>query len=157
VTGGFDWVDVRDVVTALRTAAVRGRTGESYLIPRHRLSMRQLVDLASASAGRASGPPTAPAWAVNACAPLATRLARHTRSPLLPTREVLRTLATFPIIDGSKAQRDLMHQPRPFQQTLADLLLQFIGAGLINTRGVNRVRLSWRGHAAVGRICSGVS
>jgi nucleoside-diphosphate-sugar epimerase len=135
VTGGFDWVDVRDVVAALRTAAIRGRTGESYLIPGHRLSMRQLVDLASACTGRACGPPTAPAWAVGACAPIATRLARHTRSPLLPTREVLRTLATFPVVDGGKARRELMHQPRPFEQTLSDLLRHFIGASLIDARG----------------------
>ena len=51
VDGGFDWVDVRDVVLALRSAANRGRTGESYLIPGHRLSIRALAELA----GRCSG------------------------------------------------------------------------------------------------------
>lgn len=33
VRGGFDWVDVRDVVLGLVAAAARGRTGENYLLP----------------------------------------------------------------------------------------------------------------------------
>jgi dihydroflavonol-4-reductase len=131
VTGGFDWVDVRDVVTALRSAAIRGRTGESYLVPGHRLSIRQLADLASACSDRARPPRTAPAWAVNACVPVATCLARHTRNPLLPTREALHALTTFPVVDGSKARRDLAHRPRPFQDTLADLFRYFAEAGLV--------------------------
>jgi dihydroflavonol-4-reductase len=32
VEGGFDWVDVRDVVAAALAAAERGRAGESYLL-----------------------------------------------------------------------------------------------------------------------------
>jgi dihydroflavonol-4-reductase len=123
--GGFDWVDVRDVVATLRTAAIRGRTGETYLATGHRLAMDELVDLASACAPRARVPRTAPAWAVRACAPAATCLARYTRNPLLPTREALRALDTFPIVDGSKARRELAHQPRPIHETLSDLYRHF--------------------------------
>jgi dihydroflavonol-4-reductase len=132
VAGGFDWVDVRDVVAALRAAAVRGRTGETYLVPGHRLSIRQLVDLAAACSHHARVPRTAPAWAVGACQPAATCLARYTRNPLLPTREALRALTTFPIVDGGKAHRELGHQPRPIQETLGDLYRYFATAGLLN-------------------------
>ena len=38
VAGGFDWVDVRDVVAALLAAEERGRTGENYLVGGHLLS-----------------------------------------------------------------------------------------------------------------------
>jgi dihydroflavonol-4-reductase len=128
VAGGFDWVDVRDVVAALRAAAVRGRTGETYLVPEHRLSIPQLADMAAVCADRARVPRTAPGWAVRACAPAATCLARVTRSPLLPTREALHALASFPIVDGGKARRELAHEPRPVHETLTDLYRYFAAA-----------------------------
>jgi nucleoside-diphosphate-sugar epimerase len=46
--GGFDWVDVRDVVTALTAAADRGRRGECCLVPGHRVSIPALAGLAAA-------------------------------------------------------------------------------------------------------------
>lgn len=131
VAGGFDWVDVRDVVTALRAAAIRGRTGESYLVAGHRLSMRQLGEFAAACSGRARPPWAAPAWAAGACAPVATWVAQHTRSPLLPTREALGALAAFPVVDDSKARRELAHRPRPVQETLTDLYRHFVAAGRV--------------------------
>ncbi|HKA51959.1 MAG TPA: NAD-dependent epimerase/dehydratase family protein [Candidatus Dormibacteraeota bacterium] len=47
VDGGFDWVDVRDVAAALMAAASQGRSGESYLLGGHRLSMRELAGMAA--------------------------------------------------------------------------------------------------------------
>jgi dihydroflavonol-4-reductase len=121
VAGGFDWVDVRDVVAALRAAALGGRTGESYLIAGHRLSLSQLVELASACSGRPRRLPTAPARLVGAAAPALTHLARYTGNPLLPTREALYALTNFPVVDDGKARRELAHRPRPFERTLDDL------------------------------------
>jgi len=132
VAGGFDWVDVRDVVATLRAATVRGRTGETYLVSGHRLSMRRLADLAAACSDRARAPRTAPGWAVGACAPVATCLARYTRNPLLPTQEALRALATFPVVDGGKARRELAYHPRPIEETLTDLYRYFAAAGLVD-------------------------
>ena len=60
--GGFDWVDVRDVVLALRSAATRGRTGESYLIPGHRLSIADLAQLAARCSGSPVTTRIAPNW-----------------------------------------------------------------------------------------------
>jgi dihydroflavonol-4-reductase len=132
VAGGFDWVDVRDVVAALRAAAVRGRTGESYLVAGHRLSIGQMGELASACSDRAWSRRTVPTWAVRACVPVATWLARQTDNPLLPTRETLHALATFPVVDDSKARRELAHLPRPFHETLTDLYQYFTEAGLLD-------------------------
>lgn len=129
VAGGFDWVDVRDVVNALRAAAARGRTGENYLIDGHRASIAELARLAaSASGGRVVTrmAPTGLAWAV---APVAELLVRSTGWMLLPTREALHALASFPRVDGSKARRELGHQPRPITQTLADLHAYFVETG----------------------------
>jgi dihydroflavonol-4-reductase len=123
VDGGFDWVDVRDVVLALRSAASRGQTGESYLIPGHRLSVPALAEMAARCSGSPVTTRIAPDWLVDAAAPLATAIARRSRAgtALMPTREALHALRCFPAVDGTKARRDLGHQPRSIADTLTDL------------------------------------
>jgi dihydroflavonol-4-reductase len=134
VGGGFDWVDVRDVAGAMRAAADRGRTGESYLLPGHAAPVRELADLARACSGRRVVRRTAPLWAAGLGAPAATVLARRTGNPLLPTREALRALRSFPRVDGSKAARELGHHPRPLSETVADLYEYFVATGRLPPR-----------------------
>ena len=62
VAGSFDWVDVRDVVGSAITAETAGRTGESYLLGGHRLTVRGLLELA----GRACGV-RPPRWETPMC------------------------------------------------------------------------------------------
>jgi dihydroflavonol-4-reductase len=131
VAGGFDWVDVRDVVAALRAAAERGRTGGNYLIPGHALAMSHLADLARECSGIAVTRWAVPAWTARLCSPLTTVAARRTGSPLLPTREALRALRAFPTIDGGKSARELGHRPRPIEQTVADLYAYFRRVGWV--------------------------
>jgi dihydroflavonol-4-reductase len=120
VDGGFDWVDVRDVVAAMLGAFDRGRTGESYLVPGHRLSAPDLIRLA-AEVGGVSAPRALPLGLLRPIAPLATLAGRVHDGPLLPTRDALHALVTFPRINGAKAARELGHRPRPTAETLHDL------------------------------------
>jgi dihydroflavonol-4-reductase len=101
VGGGFDWVDARDVTAAMLAAAERGRTGESYLLPGHPAAVPDLADLARHCSNVDITRRVAPQWAVGLAAPAATLLARRTGNPLLPTREALRALRSFPRVDGS--------------------------------------------------------
>jgi dihydroflavonol-4-reductase len=129
VGGGFDWVDVRDVTAAMRSAAERGRTGESYLLPGHAASVRDLAELAHDCSGVRVARRVTPLWAVGLGAPAATLLARRTGNPLMPTREALRALRSFPRVDGGKAARELGHRPRPLAETIADLYAYFLTVG----------------------------
>ena len=126
VAGGFDWVDVRDAVRALTAAAARGRVGANYLVPGHRHSVAELARLAERVAGRRLALRRAVAQpALRACAPLATVVARRWPHPLLPTREALAALRTFPVVNGARAAHELGHAPRPLQETLDDLYAYF--------------------------------
>jgi len=135
VDGGFDWVDVRDVVVALRSAAERGRTGHSYLITGHRASVTDLAQAASVAAGTRVTARTVPPWLLRGVMPVADVLARWTGMHLLPTRETMHALASFPVMDATLARRELGHEPRPLADTLADLFEHFVATGrLARTR-----------------------
>jgi nucleoside-diphosphate-sugar epimerase len=131
VDGGFDWVDVRDVVAGLTAAAQRGRCGENYLLPGHRLSVRALIDAACAVAHIRPPATTVPMGFARTWSPLANAIARSSANPLLYTSDSLHALATFPIVSGDKAARELGHRPRPYQDTLADLHRYFRRAGVL--------------------------
>lgn len=131
VGGGFDWVDVRDVVAALRAAAQRGRTGECYLVAGHRLSVSELARLAAVTGRCRVTRRVAPAWSARAAAPAGTLLARLTGCHLLPTVEALHALAAFPIVDAQKAAEELGFRARPIADTLADLYASFAEHGLL--------------------------
>jgi dihydroflavonol-4-reductase len=128
VAGGFDWVDVRDVVLGLLAAETRGRTGESYLLPGHRCSVRDLLVLA-AGVGGVPVPRALPLWSLRPVAPLATAVGRHWPHPMLPTADMLHTLRTFPYVDGTKAATELGYRPRPLAETVRDLYESFRSAG----------------------------
>jgi dihydroflavonol-4-reductase len=131
VAGGFDWVDVRDVVLGLLAAADRGRRGENYLLPGHRLSVRELVDAACAIADVQPPRVTVPMWAARLWSPVATAMARSNPDPLLYTADTVHALASFPRVDGAKAARELGHRPRPYPETLADLYGYFVRTGVL--------------------------
>jgi dihydroflavonol-4-reductase len=125
VPGGFDWVDVRDVVAAMRSATDRGRTGSSYLLPGHRRSVIELAELAAQCSGGTVTRRTVPGWTVRACSPVASLIARAVPHPLLPTGEALRALREFPVVDGRKAASELGYRPRPIAETIGSLFEYF--------------------------------
>jgi dihydroflavonol-4-reductase len=131
VAGGFDWVDVHDVVRGLLAAADSGRRGENYLLPGHRLSIRELVDAACAIADVQPPRVTVPMWLARLWSPAATAMARSNPDPLLYTADTLHALASFPRVDGAKAARELGHRPRPYRETLTDLYAYFVRTGTL--------------------------
>jgi dihydroflavonol-4-reductase len=129
VDGGFDWVDVRDVVDALQSAAARGGTGERYLVAGHRRSIAELTATAATVGETRAITRTVATWLVHAFAPAANVIARLTGTALMPTREALHALDSFPLVDDAKARRELDHRARPIEQTLADLHTFFVQSG----------------------------
>ena len=74
VGGGFDFVDVRDVVVGLVAAARHGRTGESYLLGGHR---ETALGLARRAADRGSSRASLGNTAATYCAVRPPRRARR--------------------------------------------------------------------------------
>jgi dihydroflavonol-4-reductase len=122
VDGGFDWVDVRDVVAGALAAADRGRAGERYLLSGARRSVRQVADLVTAAGGRAAPWFTSPMWMARAAAPLALSVSRLTGKRARFTPDSLHALRNHLDVRHDKATRELGYQPRPLEETVADTI-----------------------------------
>ena len=126
VRGGFDWVDVRDVVLGLVAAAERGRTGENYLLPGHQATVLHLGRLAAALNGHLGPVLALPGRLARWVAPLGERVGRRLHSEVF-TPGSIGTLLDDPIVDGSKAAAELSHHPRPLEDSVRDTVRWFEG------------------------------
>jgi len=108
VVGGFDWVDVRDV-----------------LLSGHRATLRELAVMAGEITGRKAPGLVIPMWLAQASVPLAAVAASLAgQSPRMTTAS-LRALRAHRDIRHDKATRELGYAPRPLHDTLADTYAWF--------------------------------
>ena len=127
ITGGFDFVDVRDVVIGLTLAAEKGRTGENYLLTGHMLNMKWAFNMAARITGR-PGPIVAfpLSWIVKIL-PVAEPVAAKFGSDVV-SRAAMGALIAQPEVDGSKAQSELGYKPRRAAQTIQELITFLISS-----------------------------
>jgi dihydroflavonol-4-reductase len=140
VTGGFDWVDVRDVVSGAMLAEARAPRGTGYLLSGHWLSM---CDIA-AGVERITGVPATrfvcPLWLARASVPVIKGISRLNGRRPLYTDVSLRALQSNRRISHAKATRELGYLPRPFRETLFDTLRWFEENGQLPRNTVLRGR-----------------
>ncbi|MBX7079525.1 MAG: NAD-dependent epimerase/dehydratase family protein [Nannocystaceae bacterium] len=130
IEGGFDFVDVRDLVaTTLRAAAV-GRDGENYLVGGHYATVGQVTATAAASSGRRSPRVTVPMWLARVGAPFMDGYGRTTGREPLYTGESLHALRAGRI-DSGRAIAELDHEARPLAETVADVYADFRARGVL--------------------------
>ena len=130
IDGGFDWVDVRDVASSMLAAEAQGRRGENYLLPGHHLSLPELAAVAEQVSGVPKPTFSVPMRFARLWSPLADMVSRRSANPLWYTTESLHALRFDPAVSGAKAQAELGHRPRPFDDTARDIHHWFTDQGL---------------------------
>lgn len=126
VPGGYDWVDVRDVVEGTLRAIRQAKTGESYLLSGHFLDLEEIYQKISAFKGSRRKLPVIPFWLAETGVPFLKAWAVMTGSKPLYTRESVKILKTaHRAISSRKAENDLGYRARPFDETLEDTLRWF--------------------------------
>lgn len=133
VSGGYDWVDVRDVAGAAAAALEKGRRGHRYLLSGHWYSLKELAEKVAALCGVKPRRFICPQWVAAAGLPI-IRLycSLYEREPLY-TRDSLYTLRTAsPRISCAKAERELGYHPRSLEETLRDTLAWFRKHGYLD-------------------------
>jgi len=131
VDGGFDWVDVRDIVDGSIAAGDKGRTGEKYLLSGERRTVRELGQLAQEITGVRVPRFVSPMWLARVGAPFATIAARVARKEPLFTSRSLHALRNHQWVSHDKATRELGYRPRTLRDTLQATYDWFGQAGML--------------------------
>ncbi len=123
----FDLIDVRDVAAGMIAAAEKGRTGENYILAGHNADLLDVFRTAARMMGRRGPLFTVPLRLVDFVVPVVEPIGARFGSDLI-SKGAIDTLLTSPVVDGSKAIRELGHSPRPTLDSLRDLMTFFVGA-----------------------------
>ena len=130
VSGGFNWVDVRDVAWGAVEAAEKGADGGRYILSGHYLAMTEVAASIEEATGVAAPRFVCPAWLAGLFAPMMGLWARLRGEAPIYTRDSLAALHTNKVMSHAKASRELGYKPRPFQDSMRDALDFYAGQNL---------------------------
>jgi dihydroflavonol-4-reductase len=132
VPGGFNWVDVRDVVQGAIQACRLGGTGERYLLSGTWASVRQIAEKVEAISGNPRPKFISPLWLTRLGLPFIRAYASINGTRVLYTAESLNTLeGANRNVSYEKAAIHLNYHPRSLQETLEDTLQWFRQADML--------------------------
>ena len=125
VHGGYDWVDVRDVVDGAIKAEQLAPRGGRYILSGHWHSLKEVAQYTSNITGKPAPHFTVPIWLAQLAQPIMAKLAQVNGSQPIYTRPMLNAMKSNHNISHARATRDLGYSPRPFQETISDTLEWF--------------------------------
>lgn len=122
VSGGYDFVDVRDVAAGCIAAAQKGKTGECYILSNRHYEVKEVLRMVKdVEGGRRL--PVLPMWMAKAAAPVMGLIAKRKKTRPLYTAYSLYTLHSNDRFSHDKATRELNYHPRDLYQTIRDTVL----------------------------------
>ena len=132
IAGGYDWVDVRDVVAAAMAAETDARCGENYLVSGRWHSFRELAEFSEQVTGVAAPRLEFPVSLARLWAPCQVVLDRSRgRRPLYTPAAVSVVASGNRRISSAKARAELGHHPRPLAESVADTYRWFEEHGML--------------------------
>jgi dihydroflavonol-4-reductase len=131
VEGGFDWVDVRDVVSGAIAAGERGQRGDKFLLSGTHKPIAELAQIVEALTGKGAPRFVSPMWLARMGAPFATAVSKALGKAPRFTPQSLHALRNHQRVSHNKARTRLGYTPRPLSETLADTFAWFRSAGVI--------------------------
>ncbi|RJO61722.1 MAG: NAD-dependent epimerase/dehydratase family protein [Dehalococcoidia bacterium] len=129
VKGGFDWIDVRDVVYGAMQAEKLAPRGSKYILGGHWASLAEIARMVERNTGVPSPGFTCPLWLASAGAPLVTTFEHLRGRRPLYTRASIIAINSNRHISHEKAEKELDYHPRPLEQTIRDTLTWFANCG----------------------------
>ncbi len=121
IRGGFNWVDVRDVVNSSISAMEKGRKGERYLLAGRWMSVQDLMNLSAKITGKKAPKFVLPPKLALLGLPFIQLYSLLMKKPALYTEESIDVLVRSNIcITARKAEIELGHVSRPLEETLQD-------------------------------------
>ena len=133
VGGGFDLVDVRDLVAGMLAAAERGRTGESYLLSGEFLTIPQICAILENVTGTPRPRFTTPVWLALFGAMFTPPYYKLTGTRPRFTRMSINMLNGDYRVSSHKAELELGYTKRPVSEGISASVDWFREHGWLNT------------------------
>ncbi|MDE2886702.1 MAG: NAD-dependent epimerase/dehydratase family protein [Gemmatimonadota bacterium] len=132
IAGGYDWVDVRDVVAAAMAAESQARCGENYLVSGHWHTVRELAELSRQATGVAPPRLQFPMFAARLWAPCQVVLDRcRGRRPLYTPVSVRVMAHGNRRISSARAKAELGFHSRSLAESVRDTYRWFDEHGML--------------------------
>lgn len=132
VPGGYNWVDVRDVVNGCIAAIWKGRRGEKYLLSGQWRSLKDVTTLITRYTGMKTTSIVMPFWVAQVGLPFITLFSKISGGEPLYTKESLQIIKNGNRnISNAKARNELDFNPRTLEDTIRDLFIWFRENGSI--------------------------
>jgi dihydroflavonol-4-reductase len=133
VTGGYNWVDVRDVAQAAIQSVESGRKGEKYILSGNFCGLKELSEITGRISGKRTPKLLAPVFLAKLACPFLQFYASITKEKPIYTLQSLQLLINAPKnISFEKAKKGLGYEPRPLEQTLRDTFNWYIENNYLN-------------------------
>ena len=127
ISGGYNWVDVRDVAKAAIQSVETGRKGEKYILSGSFCSLQDLSEIAGKISGKKTPKLIAPVLLAKLAFPFIQLYYSLINEKPIYTRHSLELLVNSPKnISFEKAKKELEYAPRPLEQTLRDTFHWYI-------------------------------
>ena len=134
MTGGYDFVDVRDVVNGIISCAERGRSGESYILSNRYYTIKELLNTLSDVTNKRRIKIFLPKWLASTTAPFAEIYYKmFNKSPLF-TKYSIYTLTYKQVFSHEKADRELGYSTRDIFITLKDTYDWLVNKGRVKNK-----------------------
>ncbi len=133
VPGGYNWVDVRDVVDAAINALTMGTRGEKYLLSGKWYSLLELSKLIEQITGQKTPQKIMPMWIARIGLPFITLYSKLTGVKPLYTSESLTIISEgHRQISNEKAKKELGFTSRNLDETIRDAFTWFEDNGYLH-------------------------
>jgi dihydroflavonol-4-reductase len=120
--GGFDWVDVRDVVQGILLAGEKGKQGEFYILTGHHATNFEMMEILEKITGIKKPKIALPYWLMSTAGFFAEFYYKLTRKEAVITRDSARILKSDLRASSDKAKKELGFTPLSLEQSFKDHL-----------------------------------
>jgi dihydroflavonol-4-reductase len=131
IHGGFNWVDVRDVVAGSLAAQQRAGRGERYILSGSWRSLPEMAMLVQKITGRKTSRAALPVWLARGVSRIAGKLPGLSSKYPAFTPDALLAISKHRSVSYEKARQNLDYNPRPLEVTLEDTFQWFREQGFL--------------------------
>jgi len=131
IEGGYNWVDVRDVVHGALLAEKKASSGSQYILSGEWCSIPKLAGLVQEIFGVHTPRFVSPMWMARLVAPFSEFYSIKRKKDPHFTPEALVTLRSHKLVCRKKAEEELGYSPRPLKQSIKETILWYEKMGML--------------------------